>query len=277
MEKRLDIELVNQGFVDSRTKAQELIKCGYVLCNGTVIRKNSFQVTDLDKIEVTENNSLKYVSRGGLKLEKAIEEFGINFHDKNIMDIGSSTGGFTDCAIQHGANKVVAIDVGTNVMDKELRNNERVSLYENTNVKDLDKSLFENIDYILIDVSFISLIKVFKKIEDTNIKVDVISLIKPQFECGKEIADRYKGVILNPDIHKEIVRELIKEINSLNFYIKNLTFSPIRGGSGNIEYLAYFTNKINYNDKIDIDRIVTEAFILLRTRISNRRVSKKAQ
>jgi len=260
MENRLDIELVKRGFVRSRTKAQELIKGRYVLCNNKIVDKSSIYVLDADEIKILENDSLKYVSKGGVKLEKAIREFNLCFLNKNIMDIGSSTGGFTDCAIQNGAKKVIAIDVGTDVMDKNLRKNKKVKLYENTNIKDLSNIFFKNLDYILIDVSFLSLIRVFEKIADSNIDIDVISLIKPQFECGKDIARKYKGVILNKNIHKEVIKNLVARINSLGFFLKDITFSPIKGGDGNIEYLAYFTNKINQNGDICISKTVDDAF-----------------
>lgn len=260
MGNRLDIELVKRGFVRSRTKAQELIKGRYVLCNNKIVDKNSIYVSDADEIKILANDSLKYVSKGGVKLEKAIREFNLCFLNKNIMDIGSSTGGFTDCAIQNGAKEVIAIDVGTDVMDKNLRKNKKVKLYENTNIKDLSNILFKNLDYILIDVSFLSLIGVFEKIADSNIDIDVISLIKPQFECGKDIARKYKGVILNKNIHKEVIKNLVARINSLGFFLKDITFSPIKGGDGNIEYLAYFTNKIDQNEDICISKTVDDAF-----------------
>ena len=260
MENRLDIELVKRGFVRSRTKAQELIKGRYVLCNNKIVDKNSIYVSDADEIKILANDSLKYVSKGGVKLEKAIREFNLCFLNKNIMDIGSSTGGFTDCAIQNGAKKVIAIDVGTDVMDKNLRKNKKVKLYENTNIKDLSNIFFKNLDYILIDVSFLSLIRVFEKIADSNIDIDVISLIKPQFECGKDIARKYKGVILNKNIHKKVIKNLVARINSLGFFVKDITFSPIKGGDGNIEYLAYFTNKIDQNGDICISKTVDDAF-----------------
>ncbi len=260
MGNRLDIELVKRGFVNSRTKAQELIKSRYVLCNNKIVDKNSIYVSDADEIKILENDSLKYVSKGGVKLEKAIREFDLCFVNKNIMDIGSSTGGFTDCAIQNGAKEVIAIDVGTDVMDKNLRKNKKVKLYENTNIKDLSNIFFKNLDYILIDVSFLSLIRVFEKIADSNIDIDVISLIKPQFECGKDIARKYQGVILNKNIHKKVIKNLVARINSLGFFVKDITFSPIKGGDGNIEYLAYFTNKIDQNGDICISKTVDDAF-----------------
>ena len=161
---RLDKELVEHGIAPTRTKAQELIKNGNIKVNGVVVNKPSFEINDNDKLEILDNSTLKYVSRAELKLEKAINEFDINFNNKIMLDIGSSTGGFTDCAIQNGASKVVAVDVGTNLMHESLRNNPKVELHEQTNIKDLPDDKFKDIDYITIDVSFVSLSKIIDKI-----------------------------------------------------------------------------------------------------------------
>ena len=141
MSNRIDKEIVNRNLVASRSKVQELISNGFVECNGKIVKKSSFQVNELDEIKILENETLKYVSRGGLKLEKAINKFKIDMNNKVVMDIGSSTGGFTDCALQHGAKKVIAIDVGTDVMDKSLRLDNRIELHEKTNIKNLKKTL----------------------------------------------------------------------------------------------------------------------------------------
>lgn len=257
---RLDKELVERNLVDSRTKAQELIEKKLVICNDKIIEKPSYKVSSDDIIKIKENDCFKYVSRGGLKLEKAILNFSLDLKNKNIMDIGSSTGGFTDCALQNGAKKVVAIDVGTDLLHEKLRKNPKVELHEKVNIKNLDNKLFENIDFITIDVSFISAITVINKIKDTGIKVDIMCLIKPQFECGRNIANKYKGIILNKKIHKEIIETFIKNINKLGFYIKKLDFSPIRGGDGNIEYITLITNKEYNNSIIDVDCVIKNAF-----------------
>ena len=250
---RIDKEMVSRNLVPSRTKAQELIKSKLVLCNGKTIDKTSYLVNENDIIDIKSNDKLKYVSRGGLKLEKALDTFNIDFNGLKIMDIGSSTGGFCDCALKHGVKSIVAVDVGTNLMHESLRNNKQIDLHEKTNFKDIDA--------IVCDVSFISLKKIIDKIYLENIKVDIICLIKPQFECGKEIADKYKGIILNEDIHINIINSLLDYFNSKGFYVKNLTSSPIRGGDGNIEYLAYISNKINQNEKIDIKKLVLTSFM----------------
>lgn len=260
MKERIDKELLKRGLVASRSKAQELIEIGCVKCNNLVVNKSSYCVDDNDVLEVVNNDRLKYVSRGGLKLEKAICEFNIDFKGLNVMDIGSSTGGFCDCALQNGANSVIAIDVGTDLLHPSLRNNPKVKLFEKTNFKDVEHTFFEGIDIITCDVSFISLKKIIDKIYSENIKIDIVFLIKPQFECGKQIANKYKGVISNKKIHLEIVNELIDYFNSLGFYVKNITHSPIKGGDGNIEYLVYISNKVNLNANFSIKNVINKAF-----------------
>ena len=260
MKNRLDKELVLRGLAPSRSKSQELITSGFVMCDNSIVNKCNYIVSPECKIDILKNDRLKYVSRGGLKLEKAIKEFNVNLTDLNIMDIGSSTGGFTDCSLKHGAGHIIAIDVGTNVMESSLRCNNRVELHENTDFRDLDHLYFKDIDLIVCDVSFISIKKIIDKIYDEKIIVDMICLIKPQFECGREIATKYKGIILNKEVHKNIIINLVQYFNNKKFYIKNFTFSPIQGGDGNIEYLVFLSNKINSNIKFDIDSIIMSAF-----------------
>lgn len=261
MENRIDKELVRRKMAPSRAKAQELIEKGYVKCNNKIIMKSNFVVNEEDTIKIIANDIFKYVSRGGLKLEKAIKEFGIDLKSLYVMDIGSSTGGFCDCALQNGAKHIIAIDVGTDLLHKSLRNNPKIELYEKTNFRNLEHKYFENLDIITCDVSFISLKKIIEKIYNESIKIDIVCLIKPQFECGKEIADLYKGIILNKKVHLSIIKDLINTFNSYGFYIKNMTYSPIKGGDGNIEYLAYISNKINENTKINISSIIKRAFL----------------
>lgn len=257
---RLDKELVEKSLVPSRSKAQELIKEGFILVNGKVVDKSNYIVKETDVIEIKENDKLKYVSRGGLKLDKAINEFNIDMNNKRVMDIGSSTGGFSDCALQYGASKIIAVDVGTNLMHESLRNDPRIDLHEQTNFKEFESSYFKNIDIAVCDVSFISLKKIIDKIASENVKLDMVCLIKPQFECGKEIADKYKGIILNKQIHIDIIKEMINYFNDKGFYVKNLTSSPIRGGDGNIEYLTLISNKIDINKDINIEELVYNTF-----------------
>lgn len=260
MKNRIDKELVTRGLSPSRAKAQELIEANLVKCNDKLVTKSNYLVSENDSITILENDKLKYVSRGGLKLEKAINEFNINFFNLRVMDIGSSTGGFCDCALQHGAKNIIAIDVGTNLLHESLRSNEKIDLHEQTNFKNLDAKYFKDIDIMTCDVSFISLKQIFTKIASENINIDIICLIKPQFEAGKAIATKYKGIILNKEIHVSIINDLIDYFNSLGFYIKDLTFSPITGGDGNIEYLAYVSNKVKENKRLDVKKIVTNAF-----------------
>ncbi len=257
---RLDKELVEKSLVPSRSKAQELIKEGFILVNGKVVDKSNYIVKETDVIEIKENDKLKYVSRGGLKLDKAINEFNIDMTNKRVMDIGSSTGGFSDCALQYGASQVVAVDVGTNLMHESLRNHSRIDLHEQTNFKEFDSKYFKDIDIAVCDVSFISLKRIIDKIASENAKIDMVCLIKPQFECGKELADKYKGIILNKQIHIDIIKDMINYFNEKGFYVKNLTSSPIRGGDGNIEYLTLISNKIDSNKDINIEDLVYNTF-----------------
>lgn len=257
---RLDKHLVEQGLAPTRAKAQELIKSGNVKVNGKIIEKSSFDVDCNDNIEMLDLSTLKYVSRAGLKLEKAILEFNLNFDSKNVLDIGSSTGGFTDCALQHGAQSVISVDVGTDLMHETLRKNPKVELHEQTNIKDLPSEKFKNLDFITIDVSFVSLSKIFEKLSAEKVSADIVALIKPQFECGKTIADKFKGVILNPKIHFEILTNVINMANGYGFYLQALSPSPIKGGDGNIEYISLFSSSRQTNTAINIKNIISTAF-----------------
>lgn len=254
---RIDIELVKRGIFETRNKAQNEIKNKIVYCNNVCITKPAFDVTENDIIEI-KGEKLKYVSRGGLKLEKAIKEFNIDLNDKILIDIGSSTGGFSDCAIQNGIKKVYAIDVGTDQFDKNLRLNNKIILYENTDFRSVDNSIINDANIASIDVSFISVTKLTNKLKElTNLK-EIICLIKPQFECGKETSDKYKGVPLNKEVHESVIKNVIKSFKENNYYINNITSSPIKGGNGNIEYLAYF--KRDKERSINIEEVVNKAF-----------------
>lgn len=257
---RLDKELVERNLVPTRAKAQELLKNNNVKVNGKVISKASFDISPNDIIELIDTSTLKYVSRAGLKLEKAINEFKLNLNDKNIMDIGSSTGGFTDCSLQNGAKKVIAVDVGTDLMHPTLRNHPKVELHEQTNIKDLPNDKFVDIDYVTIDVSFVSLSKIIDKLAASQCSADVIALIKPQFECGKAIADKYKGVILNQKVHYEILNNTINMFNDFGYTLLNLTHSPITGGDGNIEYISHFTRSTTNPKTINLKQLISSAF-----------------
>lgn len=255
---RIDIELVNRKLIETRAKAQEAIKNGIIYCNDKCITKNSFNVDENDILTI-KGELLKYVSRGGLKLEKAIETFKINLTDKIMCDIGSSTGGFSDCAIQNGIKKIYAIDVGSNQFDKKLRNLPNINLYENTDFRLMDEKVLSDVNFITIDVSFISVTKLLNKIAILPNVQEIMCLVKPQFECGKENADKYKGIILNKTIHFDVINNLIKEFSKIGFEIQGLTYSPIKGGSGNIEYLMYL-QKNTVSRNINIQKNINEAF-----------------
>ena len=251
--KRLDTVLVEQGFFNTRSKAQAAIMAGQILVNDLKIDKPGTQVTDEVKIKII-GNKLPYVSRGGLKLEKALKVFPISLNDKTVADIGASTGGFTDCSLQNGARKVYAIDVGYGQLAWSLRNDERVVNMERTNVRYLDEtSLPEKIQIATIDVAFISLDKVLPAVRKL-LSTDgcVIALIKPQFEAGRDKVGK-KGVVREPKVHEEVIEKVIEMAKEEKFGIGGLDYSPIKGPEGNIEYLLYLT--LNENENISYDRI----------------------
>ena len=259
MKERLDKYLVSNNFVATRTKSKELIKSNNVKVNDKIVTKASYIVKDHDKVEIIDNSSIKYVSRAGLKLEGAIDSFNLDLKDKSIMDIGSSTGGFTDCSLRHGAKRVVAIDVGTDLMADSLRDDERVELYEQLNFKNAPINLFENIDIIVSDVSFISLKHIIDRISLEEGDFELVFLIKPQFECGKEIADKFKGIINDEEVHKDVILDIITYFKQYGYNIIDLDVSKIQGKSGNIEYLAHF-RRTEEAAKIDVETIVNKAF-----------------
>ena len=242
---RLDLYLVEKGFFQTRNKAKLAIDENKVFVNG-VNKKASYEVLESDNIEVKNPNP--YVSRGGYKLEGAIKLFNLDFKDKIIVDIGSSTGGFTDCSLQHGAKLVYSIDVGTNQMDLNLRRNDKIILMENTNIKDIDS--FDNpIDYLVMDVSFVSieylLPYISKHINDNNA---LVALIKPQFEVGN--IKIKGGIVKDRASHIRVLENVIKELSKYNLSIYKLAKSPILGGDGNTEYLALIKKGINKNINI---------------------------
>lgn len=262
MKERLDVYLVKKGFYETRNKAQTAINGKDIKVNGTVIDSSSFKVEENCIIEVV-SNSLPYVSRGGLKLEKAIKEFDINLKEKIVLDIGASTGGFTDCSLQNGACKVIALDVGENQLHKSLIDNDKVVSLEKTNFRNINAEEFKmyDIDVIVTDVSFISLSYIFEnasKIIDKN-KI-MIALIKPQFETNKREHNK-NGVVNNPKIHFQVIKNVISYANKYDLYLNKLTYSPIKGDkSGNIEYLGLFSfNKDNVRNE-NIKKLIDEVF-----------------
>ncbi len=261
MSERIDKELVVRGLAPSRAKAQQLILDNKVVIDGKIVNKNNYVVSDNQEIKILDNNILKYVSRGGLKLEKAVNVFHYSMVGKTVLDIGSSTGGFTDCALQSGASKVVAVDVGTDVMDQNLRMDSRIELHENTNLKDLTTDIVKGIDVIVADISFISIKLLIDKIVELNLNTDLILLIKPQFECGRQYLAKHKGVVKDKKIHTMVLKDITQYLTVNKFNILGLDYSPIAGGDGNIEYLCYASNKVLHNDIIiNIQEIIQNAF-----------------
>ena len=237
MEKiRLDSLLKEKGFFESREKAKQAIINNLIKINGEIVNDSSKKFSDDIEVEVLGEPN-KYVSRGAKKLEKAIKEFNIDVNGLVGLDIGSSTGGFSDVLLQNGIKKVYCIDVGKDQLHPKIRNNEKTIVMEETDFRDINKNIIIDTDIIVIDVSFISIESIVKKIKECfeNKEIEVVSLIKPQFECGKDIAKKYKGIIKNKAIHKEIVAKVISYWKDNLFNIKGLTISPIKGGDGNIE------------------------------------------
>ncbi|WP_407377746.1 TlyA family RNA methyltransferase [Methanobrevibacter sp.] len=259
MKERLDKYLVSNNIIASRTKSKELIKSGNVKINDRIVTKRSYIVKDNDKIEIIDNDYLKYVSRAGLKLDGAIDSFNIDFTDKSVMDIGSSTGGFTDCCLKHGAARVVAIDVGTDLMADVLRADDRVELHEQLNFKEAPSELFKDIDIMVSDVSFISLKHIIDRIAQENSEYELVFLIKPQFECGKEIAQKYKGIITDKQVHKDVISDVVNYFKTKGYNALGLDVSKMPGKNGNIEYLAHFRKNVK-SAKLNIDEIVDTAF-----------------
>lgn len=255
--ERLDVFLVQNNFFSSRNKAQNEIKNGNIEVNGKVVRKTGYQVDEESKIKIV-GSPLKYVSRGGLKLEKAIYEFHLDLRNKIMLDIGSSTGGFCDCALQHNIAYIYAVDVGKDQFTSSLLESKKISLYENTDIRDFDFNK-KNISFVTIDVSFISVLKFLSVLKEVSSIKEVVCLIKPQFECGKKVADQYKGVVLDKKVHEEVIKRVVQGFSDIGFSLSSLTFSPIQGGSGNIEYLGYFTRK-NNGKEVSYRKVIENAF-----------------
>jgi len=237
--QRIDILLANSGLVESRNKGQRLVMAGEVEVDGQLVHKPS-ELFD-PSCHITIRKKPRYVSRGGLKLEKAIIEFDINdIAGKICADIGSSTGGFTDCLLQNGAEKVYAVDVGFGQLHQSIRKNPKVIVMERINVKDV-KDFPEPIDLVTIDVSFISLKQVFPIIKNwcKQKKMRVIALIKPQFEVGRKIAAKGKGVIHSDKDREKVVKDILSTVQDEGFDVLGVTESPIKGPKGNVEFLVF--------------------------------------
>ena len=243
MKKRLDLLMVERALAPSREKAKAYIMSGDVYVDGQKEDKAGTMFKETVKIEVR-GNTLPYVSRGGLKLEKAMKEFDVRLQDKVCTDVGSSTGGFTDCMLQNGAKKVFAIDVGRGQLAWKLRQDERVVCMEKTNIRYVTpEDLGEPVDFSSIDVSFISLTKVLLPIyQYLTEDGEIVALIKPQFEAGREKVGK-KGVVRERSTHEEVIRMVTDYAASIGFTVKDLTFSPIKGPEGNIEYLLHLKKR----------------------------------
>ena len=258
--ERLDVLLVKLGFAESREKAKALIMAGDVFVNGQREDKagTAFAEEGL-KIEV-KGNTLRYVSRGGLKLEKALQVFPIALEGKVCMDIGSSTGGFTDCMLQNGAQKVYAIDSGTNQLAWKLRSDERVVSMEQTNFRFVTKEQIpEEIDFASVDVSFISLAKIFPAAYPLlKADAEMVCLIKPQFEAGREQVGK-KGVVRDAKVHIQVINAVMEAAAENHFTVLGLDYSPVRGPEGNIEYLLHITKEAREGAQIDVNALVAQA------------------
>ncbi|WP_432665208.1 TlyA family RNA methyltransferase [Wukongibacter baidiensis] len=259
MEKkvRIDTLLVEKALFETREKAKKALMSGIIYVDNQKVDKAGMKVNAEANIEVR-GKALPYVSRGGLKIEKAIEKYEIDLKDKTCMDVGASTGGFTDCMLQNGAKKVFSIDVGYGQLDWKLRQDERVVCMERTNVRYVKpEDIGEGIDFASIDVSFISLkivLPVVKELVKEN--GQVIFLIKPQFEAGRKKVGK-KGVVRDKRVHKEVIEELLKFTYELGLTIEGLTYSPIKGPKGNIEFLAYVFNKPS-EEELDVEKLALE-------------------
>ena len=243
MKTRLDVLMVQRGLAESREKAKAVIMSGNVFVDGQREDKAGASFGEKAVIEV-KGNPLKYVSRGGLKLEKAVECFEESLTDRICMDVGSSTGGFTDCMLQNGARKVYAVDVGTNQLAWKLRQDERVTVMERTNIRYVTKEQIpEPVEFASIDVAFISLTKVLQPVKDLLVPDgEIVALIKPQFEAGREQVGK-KGVVRDRNVHLEVIERVLAYAESIGFAVRNLEYSPIKGPEGNIEYLAHLKNQ----------------------------------
>ncbi len=264
MKERLDVLLVKQGFAQSREKAKAVIMSGTVYVNDQKEDKAG-AMFDETKVSIeVRGNTLKYVSRGGLKLEKAIKQFGVALDGKTCMDIGASTGGFTDCMLQNGAKKVYSIDVGHGQLDWKLRNDARVVCMEKTNFRYMQPQDIDDMpDFASVDVSFISLDKILVPAHRI-LKPDaqMVCLIKPQFEAGREKVGK-KGVVRDPKVHMEVIETVLAFTLASGFGLLHLDFSPIRGPEGNIEYLMHIEKTDTPSGDFDAVAYVNENYTKL--------------
>nr|WP_317358835.1 TlyA family RNA methyltransferase [uncultured Tyzzerella sp.] len=256
MENRLDIA-IKQKYGYSREYAKEIILKGYVYINNKNIKKPSYKVLENDTINIDKIAIPKYVSRGGFKLEKALNYFNICLQNKECIDIGASTGGFSDCMLQNGAKLVYAIDVGTNQLDYKILNNNKVVSIENIDIRNFEST--QKFDFVSVDVSFISLKKIIYKINELIKDTGIITmLIKPQFEAGRENIDK-NGIVKNKNIHIKVLQDICNFCIEQGLFVYDITYSPIKGSKGNIEYLICL-NKQQNNKILPFKKVVFEAF-----------------
>ncbi len=257
LKKRLDVILYEKGYYESRERAKTSIMAGLVYVDGKLKDKPGEKVDEEVTISI-KGNAIPYVSRGGLKLEKAFKVFPFDVKEKIVADIGASTGGFTDCLLQNGAKKVYSIDVGYGQLAWKLRQDPRVTCMERTNFRHMTRDDFgERLERATIDVSFISLSIILKTLYDLlEEDGEVVALIKPQFEAGRDKVGK-KGVVSDPKVHIQVIRDVIEKISEIGFYVKGLTYSPITGPEGNIEFLIYIGKSNNQSwGKLEMESII---------------------
>jgi len=257
--KRADVILFEKGLVDSREKGKRVIMEGSVFIGDQRVDKPGEYYQDSVEIYI-KKNPLNYVSRGGLKLEKSIKEFQLTLSDKISMDMGASTGGFTDCMLQNGATKVYAVDVGYGQLDWKLRNDPRVIVMERTNIRYLKRDdIQDELDFVSIDVSFISLRLMLPVAKDlTRETGEIVALIKPQFEAGRDKVGK-KGIVKEKETHEEVILKVIEFSKDIGLFTHGLTYSPITGGTGNIEFLIYLKKESVNFDEGNVIKVIDEA------------------
>lgn len=257
---RIDKYLVENGYFETREKAKRSIMAGIVLVNEQPVYKagDNFDPSKILEVRI-KGDICPYASRGGLKLKKAIDTFNLDFNEKVMLDVGASTGGFTDCALIHGAKQVYALDVGTNQLIYRLREDSRVVVQEQTNFRTIEDDFFPcKFDYITMDVSFIStkllIENVWKNLADDGY---FICLIKPQFEAGKDAPRNNKGVITDPSVHNRVVKDFVNNCLEVGLYVNKIIYSPIKGGSGNVEFLSLISkNDTKIINENSIDKLI---------------------
>lgn len=259
MKQRLDVLVVSKGIAKSREQAKALIMAGQIFVDNEREDKPGSQFDENSEITL-HGAKLRYVSRGGLKLDKALDSFDINLDKMVCMDVGASTGGFTDCMLQHGASKVYAVDVGYGQFDWKLRQDDRVVCMEKTNIRYVTQDDIDDlIDVASCDVSFISLSKVMPVIYSLlNSDGELIALIKPQFEAGRDKVGK-KGVVRDKDVHIDVINDVIQSAIDIGFSVNALDYSPVKGPQGNIEYLIHLTKREASTSKIDVSKVVKSA------------------